>query len=238
MTFKLKSESVKIKNLHDVLNNKMNKTVMFIACVVSAFSLTAQAALPSNAKLSIDKSNIKVWTYQDANNPVMSYKAETTLDVQIERAVALVLDIGNTPKWVPNVAKAELLSRDDKKGEFTIYMVLDFPFPLKDRDMVVRGKMLKDANGNITIKNKAISQGKPVNSSYVRLINYEGDWIFQKLSANKVKVTTTGFADPEGSIPQSVTNMLVQQQPYQMLQKMKIELDKNSKLPALPDFLK
>ena len=216
----------------------MKKTVMLFACVVSVMSLTTQAALPANAKLSMNKNNIKVWTYQNSSNPVLSYKGETTYDVPIERAVALVLDVPNTPKWVPNVAKAEVLSRDDKKGEFTLYMVLDFPFPLKDRDMVVKGKMSKDANGNIIIKNKAIASGKAINPDYVRLKNYEGDWIFQKMGANKTKVTTTGFADPEGSIPQSVTNMLVQQQPYQMLQKMKLELGKNTKLPVLPEILK
>ncbi|OTG85088.1 START domain-containing protein [Acinetobacter sp. ANC 4648] len=216
----------------------MNKKMMLIACVASSFSLTAQAALPSNAKLSLNKNNIKVWTYQDVNNPVLSYKAETTLDYPMERAIALVLDIANTSKWAPNVAKAELLSRDDKKGEFIIYMVLDFPFPLKDRDMVVRGKMSKDNNGLVTIKNKALNQGKALNTDYIRLKNYEGDWTFQKLAENKVKVTTSGFADPEGSIPQSVTNMLVEQQPYQMLQKMKVELAKNNKLPVLPEILK
>lgn len=212
--------------------------MMLFACVVCAVSLTTQAALPANAKLSMNKNNIKIWTYQDSNTPVLSYKGETTFDAPIERAVALVLDVQNAPKWVPNVAKAEVLSRDDKKGEFTLYMVLDFPFPLKDRDMVVKGKMFKDAQGNIAIKNKAIVSSKAINPDYVRLKNYQGDWFFQKLANNKTKVTTTGFADPEGSIPQSVTNFLVEQQPYQMLQKMKLELSKNNKLPALPESLK
>ncbi|RYL21232.1 START domain-containing protein [Acinetobacter piscicola] len=216
----------------------MKKTVMFLAGVVSAMSLTTQAAAPNDIKLSLDKNNIKVWTFKAPNNTVMSYKAETTLDVPIERAVALVFDVNNAPKWVPNVAKAEVLSHDDKKGEFTLYMVLDFPFPLKDRDMVVKGKISKDSNGVISIKNKAITQGKAPNANFVRLRNYEGDWTFQKLAANKVKVSTTGFADPESAIPQSVTNMLVEQQPYQMLQKMKAELAKNKALPALPEILK
>ena len=52
-------------------------------------------------------------------------------------------------------------------------------------------------------------------------------------------MVTTGYADPEGVIPQSVTNMFVQQQPYQMLQKMKTELAKpNRKFPHLPTILK
>ena len=215
---------------------KMNR---YIICgVVSAMCLTSPQLFANTEKLSIDKNNIKVWTYQDANNPIFSYKATTTLNAPMEKAIAMVLDVQKTPEWVPNLAKVEVLSQDNQKGDFVLYMVLDFPFPLKDRDMVVKGKISKDANGNISIKNKAIASGKAVNSNYIRLKNYEGDWIFQKLAANKTKVTTTGFADPEGSIPQSVTNMLVEQQPYQMLQKMKVELAKGAKLPVLPEFLK
>lgn len=216
----------------------MKRITILFACVVSALSLTTQAALPNNAKLSLNKNNIKVWTYKDTNSPVLSYKAETTLDVPMERAVSLVLDINHAAEWVPNVGKAEVLTRDDKKGDFTIYMVLDFPFPLKDRDMIVKGHMSKDANGIVTVKNSAIQQGKPLSSNYVRLKDYSGDWVFQKLSANKVKVTTSGHANPEGSIPMSVVNLLVEQQPYQMLQKMKSELAKNKKYPALPEILK
>ena len=131
----------------------------------------------------------------------------------------------------------KILSRDDKKGDFTLYMVLDFPFPLKDRDLIVQGKMIKEANGQITIKNKAIQSGYPLNPDYVRLTDYQGDWTFQKLANNKVKVSTYGYANPEGSIPLTFVNMFVQQQPYQMLQKMKTELAKPSPIAVLPEAL-
>ena len=53
-------------------------------------------------------------------------------------------------------------------------MVLDFPFPLKDRDVVVKGKMSKAANGVVTIKNTAISGNYPIQPDVVRLTRYEG----------------------------------------------------------------
>ena len=77
-----------------------------------------------------------------------------------------------------------------------------------------------------------------LNPNYIRLKDYFGDWTFQKLGANQVKVSTTGHANPEGAIPASVTNLLVEQQPYQMLQRMKVELAKKTKAPVLPDILK
>ena len=221
-----------------MIEHDMNKKNCLVALLLSVCSLAGHAA-PETAKLSLDRNKIKVWTYKTANNPVFQYKAETSFDVPMEQAVAVVLDVERTPQWVPYVGKAQVLSRDDKKGEFTLYMVLDFPFPLKDRDVIIKGKMIKNADGSISIKNHAIQHNYPKQADTIRLAHYEGDWTFQKLANNKVKVSTSGYADPAGSIPLSFVNMFVQQQTYQMLMKMKKEL--NNPLyaqPKLPEVLK
>ena len=213
------------------------KKVILMACAVAMLA-TVQAKPVDNAKLSINKNNIKVWTFQNSQNPVFIYKAETTYDSPLEKAVNLILDIDHAVQWVPYMGSIKVLSRDDKKGEFLLYMVLDFPFPLKNRDLVVQGTIMKDAQGIITIKNKAVDKGYAKNPDYVRLTHYEGDWTFQKLANNKTKVSTYGYANPEGAIPLSFVNMFVQQQPYQMLQKMKTELGKPSSVAALPEALR
>ena len=213
------------------------KKVILMTCAVAMFA-TAQAKPLDNAKLSMNKNNIKVWTYQNSQNPVFLYKAETIYDTPLEKAVGLILDVDHAVKWVPYMGSVKVLSRDDKKGEFLLYMVLDFPFPLKDRDLVVQGKIVKDAQGVISIKNKAIDKGYAKNPDYVRLTHYEGDWSFQKLANNKVKVSTYGYANPEGSFPLTFVNKFGQQQPYQMLQKMKLELAQRSSIPALPEALR
>ncbi|MGA9697646.1 MAG: START domain-containing protein, partial [Acinetobacter sp.] len=184
------------------------KKVILMACAVAMLA-TVQAKPVDNAKLSINKNNIKVWTFQNSQNPVFIYKAETTYDSPLEKAVNLILDIDHAVQWVPYMGSIKVLSRDDKKGEFLLYMVLDFPFPLKNRDLVVQGKIMKDAQGIITIKNKAVDKGYAKNPDYVRLTHYEGDWTFQKLANNKTKVSTYGYANPEGAIPLSFVNMFV-----------------------------
>lgn len=214
----------------------MKKSLLMLG--LSTCICAASAQNIEHAKLSIHKNNIKVWTYPQQSSPVFLYKAETTFNVPLEKAAALILDVDHAGKWVPYVGSVKVLSRDDQKGEFLLYMVLDFPFPLKDRDLVVKGKMSKDAQGMISIQNKAIEGGYPLNPDYVRIQDYEGDWTFQKLGNHKVKVSTYGYANPEGSIPLSFVNMFVQQQPYQMLQKMKIELSKSRSYKALPEILR
>ena len=106
------------------------KKVILMACAVAMLA-TVQAKPVDNAKLSINKNNIKVWTFQNSQNPVFIYQAETTYDSPLEKAVNLILDIDHAVQWVPYMGSIKVLSRDDKKGEFLLYMVLDFPFPLK-----------------------------------------------------------------------------------------------------------
>lgn len=227
-----------LKNPITVVRPVMVKKLVML-CVVSASCLTTPIFAAETAKLTINKNNIKVWTIQNSHNSMLSYRAETTFNTTLERAVAIVLDVENAQQWMPNVASTEVLSQDLEHGEFKLYMVLDFPFPLKDRDLIIQGKISKNANGTIQIKNKVSQQGKAINPDYIRLQKYQGDWTFSRLADGKIKVITTGYADPEGIIPQSVSNMFVQQQPYQLLQKMKLELAKpNRKFINLPNILK
>ena len=214
----------------------MNKTLGIVSILIALMPFALYAATPEE-KLSLYRNNIKVWTYKTEQNPAIQYKAETTFDVPMERAVSLILDVERAPKWVPYMGEAKILSRDDKKGEYTLYMVLDFPFPLKDRDVVVKSKLSKANNGIIHIKNTALSGIYPEQVGRIRIQQYVGEWTFQKIAADKVRVTTSGYADPAGSIPLSFVNMFVEQQPYQMLIKMKSELadtaNTNIKLPEM-----
>lgn len=211
-----------------IIKMQKQQKIAWMGLALSAVVMTASAnTVPANQqKLVIDKKDVKVWTYQSQKLPVFSYRAETTYAVPARQAVAVVLDAVNSMEWVPYLGKVEVLSRNDQKGEFLLYMVLDFPFPLKDRDVVVKGKMHRETDGTMVIKNQVANNVRAKHPDYIRLTHYEGDWTFQPLGPNKVKVTTSGYADPAGSIPLSFVNMFVQQQPYQMLLRMRNEVVK------------
>ncbi len=108
----------------------MNKKHIVLATLLSISSFTVNAAA-DKAKLSLHRNNIKVWTYQTENNPIIQYKAETTFDVPLERAAAVVLDVERTPQWVPYVGKAKMLSRDEQKRSNLPCTWCWISFPLK-----------------------------------------------------------------------------------------------------------
>lgn len=203
---------------------------MLLSLLITQFTSAEQA------RLKINKQNIKVWTYQMSRNPAASYKAETVFNVPLERAVALIMDVERAQQWVPYMGKISILNRDDQAGEFLLHVVMDLPFPLKDRDLIIQSKITKERNGTVNIRNRGMADSRFSQPDYIRLQDYQGDWTFQRLGANKVKVTTMGYVNPEGSLPISFMNMFVEQQPYQMLKIMRSELERpmyiNAKLPV------
>lgn len=203
---------------------------MLLSLLITQFTSAEQA------RLKINKQNIKVWTYQMSRNPAASYKAETVFNVPLERAVALIMDVERAQQWVPYMGKISILNRDDQAGEFLLHVVMDLPFPLKDRDLIIQSKITRERNGTVNIRNRGMADSRFSQPDYIRLQDYQGDWTFQRLGANKVKVTAMGYVNPEGSLPISFMNMFVEQQPYQMLKIMRSELERpmyiNAKLPV------
>ncbi|WP_248122007.1 START domain-containing protein [Acinetobacter radioresistens] len=214
----------------------MRKKTIFNICLMLLSLLITQFTSAEQARLKINKQNIKVWTYQMSRNPAASYKAETVFNVPLERAVALIMDVERAQQWVPYMGKISILNRDDQAGEFLLHVVMDLPFPLKDRDLIIQSKITKERNGTVNIRNRGMADSRFSQPDYIRLQDYQGDWTFQRLGVNKVKVTTMGYVNPEGSLPISFMNMFVEQQPYQMLKIMRSELERpmyiNAKLPV------
>jgi hypothetical protein len=170
-------------------------------------------------KPAIDKHGVKVWTYQTTGNPAFNYRATTTMNGSVSSIVAAILDTDYLSSWVPYTRKVDVLKRDEQNGTFILRMELDFPFPLKDRDVVVFSKLTQATDGTVTLMNRSTTDARaPARADMVRISHYEGSWIVRPLGKGRSEVVTTGYADPGGILPLPVVNMFVQQQPYDMLQ--------------------
>jgi|GEM_PF-94581 len=182
----------------------------------------ASAPTTTPPKLSIDRDGVKVWTFKESGNPNMNYRATTVLDSTLVGAVALVMDTEHSSEWAPYTGKALIIERNDQAGTFLLRMDLEFPFPLKDRDVVVSGRLSQAPDGVVTIKNVAASDPRaPERSKYIRIDKYRGMWEFKPLGHHQVEVTVSGYADPNGALPHGIVNLFVQEQPFEMLRNMK-----------------
>jgi len=202
------------------------KRLVLMLSALTLVSTHTLADVQSQGKLAIDRDGVKVWTFKQAGNPIMNFRATTVLESTLSGAVALVMDTDHSAEWAPYTGKAVILDRNDQAGTFLLRMDLEFPFPLSNRDVVVSGHLSQDADGVVTIKNVSTEDPRaPVRPHFIRVQHYEGLWQFKpvgKSTSGKqlIEVTVSGFADPNGMLPLSIVNLFVQEQPFEMLRNM------------------
>jgi hypothetical protein len=177
---------------------------------------------PAPARLAIDRQGIRVWTHMVDDNPAVNYRATTVLNSTVAGAANLILDPEAASQWAPYVQRIDVISPPDNGGVMVFRMELDLPFPLQDRDVVVRARITRAGDGVFTLHGEAVTDARaPVRPGLVRVTRYQGGWTIRPAGAGQVEVTTRGYADLGGAVPLSLANRLVPQQLYRMMSNMR-----------------
>lgn len=195
----------------------LSRIFLFLSVLLTANVVMAYEPPASSLKLVLDKQGVKVWSYQVPNSPLAGFKAVTTVRSTLSGLVNLIADTHNANRWIYRTKDVELLQRNDADMTFAVRVITDFPWPFKDREALVAGKIVQDPSSlRVRIDSSNINTVPPRNGC-LRMPVVEGSWIFRPLGDGQVEVTMTGHADPGGMIPSSVVNLLIQEHPYNTL---------------------
>lgn len=153
-----------------------------------------------------EKKGIKVFTKKSRWGRLRDSKAEMLLpNAKIDELVKFISDFDNYSHWVPRCREAKVLARVSD-SEFIAYMIFKSPWPVADRDCVVRVKIIRDAaTGAVTIHET--SEPKYINkrSDVVRIEQMFSNWRIVP-QAGGLMVTNEYSTNPGGSIPDWLTN--------------------------------
>lgn len=215
-----------------LFGNKLLSAILLGSLANFSFISSKAYALDPNtiaAKTpAINRDGVKVWTYKTEGNPAVSYQASVTLNASLNNTIALITNHKTAAEWAPYVGKIEVISPLNAEGVMIYRMELDLPFPMTDRDVVLKSQLRQRNSGEVWLESTAITDARaPERSGLVRVKHYQGSWQLRPLKNNQLEVTTNGYADLGGAIPLSFSNLFVKQQPYQMLVNLRRYLQEN-----------
>jgi hypothetical protein len=153
-----------------------------------------------------EKKGIKVFTKKSRWSRLRDSKAEMLLpNAKIDELVRFICDFDNYPNWVPRCREAKVLARISDH-EFIAYMIFKSPWPVADRDCVVRVRVEKDpATGAVTIHETSEPRYINRRSDIVRIEQMFSDWHIVPQQGG-LMVTNEYSTNPGGSIPDWLTN--------------------------------
>lgn len=174
-------------------------------------SVAAQAAAPW--ELAVDEPDVRVWKRAVPDSPFVEFRAETVVRSSLSALLGLFYDLDAAPGWLDHTRRVVALSRDDARREYVLLLETDMPWPISDRDAVIKGRWWQEPDTlAVMLRGASVAGFHPVNPDYVRN-TIRSDWSFIPLGDGRVKVVMGGHVDPRGNLPTWAVNLLIQESP-------------------------
>ena len=186
------------KNMPMHYKKLFQETVKSILRLFIIFFLTSLSAIPAftqdNWELVKEDEQIKVYLNKKQNNKHLTHvrASSTTNRGSLKDYYALMKNVDNYKSWMHGIKNIELLERENE-NEFTYYMLSDFPWPAKDRDIVINTKVHYEKNKNLVYTDAENQQNMvPEKEGIQRLKKMSASWSFEQINPETIKIKYEG----------------------------------------------
>ncbi len=226
---------------HKILlnHNKMIKYYSILVLTV-CFFLHIQAQTQCDWELEKDESGIQVYTCKPEGSSFKAFKIITEVTANNLMVVpAIILDVNNYIKWMPDIRKAELIKKLDD-GHDIHYVRTAAPWPVNDRDGIYEQKTTyHKEEKRIVIELHAVKEFDYFKEdNVVRMTVGSGFWEITDAGNGKFKLYYEFHAEPGGRIPAWLANTSVVNIPFEMMENLKAMVDEGSYNDAQLNFKK
>ena len=186
--------------------------------VMAATLCVASSALAASWEDVGVLNGVHVWRREEPATGVMSFKGEITTDVQIGKLVAVFADRNQRKYWVDRYADSKTIEKPGPLSEL-YWIKFKLPFPISDRDYVLRADGVLDADKRVFTANiKSVSDARKGNDDCcVRATVNRTFYRFTALKGGKTKLEVEVNTDPKGLLPNWLVNLIQKEWPSKTL---------------------
>ncbi|HQV23389.1 MAG: hypothetical protein H6996_02910 [Moraxellaceae bacterium] len=156
---------------------------------------------------------------------VKSFKGVVEAPHPMPHILAVLADIDGLPNWA---FQCERAFRQQQWPDAVYYMEFHTPWPVNNREAVLKNTITQDANTfTITIKTVAVQGYMPPSKGKVRVPELNNQFVIEPLKDGWTRITFETLVDPGGAIPAWMSNWIATSAPKETLN----ALIKQSALP-------
>ena len=152
------------------------------------------------------KEPLRIYTRTSTDSDIKEIRMTTTIKASLTDFIDALNDADSYKKWVYKCESSKLVKKVSST-ELYYQIETDFPFPLSDRDLVVRTIQKFDDSGVFYSNSVAYPDKEPEKKGVVRIQLFESHWKVTPQNDGSVYIDYNSKVDPAGSIPQWVVNL-------------------------------
>lgn len=195
----------------------MKKNRIKALCISAILVPYACFATANNWEKAKEEQGVIVYTRTVDNSPLKEFRAQTVINAPANKILDVLTNFSAYPKWVFNYEGTQQIKKISE-NEYIYYTIISAPWPVTNRDLVVRFVSQKTAYGyKITVTaDNTVMNPKP---DMVRMQAFRGSWeLHQK--GNVTEVISQVHGDPSGMIPSWLANTIMVDGPISTLSSM------------------
>jgi len=213
----------------------------FLAATVAG---AGTAMLPSESRAAgawkvIDRQGgITVTTRTEKNRQYPTFRGTARIRCNPWDIIAVVHDADRHVDWAHKCSESKNLKQIDTTTAI-IYSRTGLPWPVKDRDVILRGKVqVITPDTELRIRFNAISSRlKKVPEGVIRIPVLDGHWYLVGMGDNKTFAEYQVNADPGGALPQWLVEQSSHDLPLITIRNMRKQVAKTKKLGLYDDWI-
>ncbi len=145
-------------------------------------------------------------------------RVETLMKVSLNALVAVQRDAARIPVWMEGVKSSAVVQEGD--DYYVTHTLVPSPWPVKDRDSVVRSDIRQSDDGTVTIEFASVDGVVSPQKNFERVQNVKGSWRFTPLLGGRTRVEYEVMVDPGGKVPAWLVNRFALDVPYNSIKAM------------------
>jgi len=204
---------------------KRNVTVFISFFVLFVFTQNSFAS--SDWEPAIKKNGIEAYSRTIEGSDILEIRAIAVVDAKMEEVAELLRDVSANALWRPNCKLSELIKLFDRNTMIT-YTVIDLPWPVSDRDVIVKAETsISYETGRAIVNLRAVEhQSRPLKKGHVRITEFFSEYLLEYISRERTGIIFTTQVNPAGRIPVFLINLFNKKYAYdEMIGLMKMVKD-------------
>ncbi len=151
-------------------------------------------------EVAIDR-GVTVWSRDRLDHMLPELRARGQIYGELFHAIAVLLDNERSCEWVPYCSESREIERLDVRTTW-VYSVTDFPWPVSDRDTVVKVVAEEiEVNHKYRVLMRADPDFLPLVEGRVRIPYSEIYFLLKRVGANTIEIEYGLDVDPGGVLP-------------------------------------
>jgi hypothetical protein len=183
---------------------------------ISAMKVEAQVPEESRWKSVNQENGIEVFTRVGKNSDVKEIRITCTVKANLEQVVNLLSDVPLYADWVYKCVSSIRLNTVSP-NETNYYIVLNFPFPLQDRDLAVQSKHWFDSMGGYHAYSVAKDDFIYKKDGYVHISEFKSTWDIIPKPNGEVFIDYKALSNPGGDLPIWLVNLAITKGPLETM---------------------